>query len=76
MITYKKLILEYLSKYKTASKKDIDKLILDILPKILDEKQKWNKVRNIIYAMSKKDKTIINTGTLRNPIGKKLTKIR
>ncbi len=69
---YKKLILEYLSKYKTASKKDIDKLILDILPKILDEKQKWNKVRNIIYAMSKKDKTIINTGTLRNPIWKKI----
>ena len=33
-------------------KKEIDKLILDILPKVLDEKQKGNKVRNIIYSMS------------------------
>lgn len=64
---YKKLILEYLEKYKTASKEDIEKLILDILPKILDEQQKKNKVRNIVYAMSKKDKTIVNKGTTRYP---------
>ena len=50
-----------------ASKEDIDKLLLDILPGVLDEKQRKNKIRNLVYAMSKKDKTIINQGTNRNP---------
>ena len=44
-----------------------DKLVLDKLPDILDENQKKNKVKNIVYAMSRKDKTIINNGTLRYP---------
>lgn len=69
---YKKMILEYLEKYKEASKADIDKLILDILPDILDEKQKKNKIRNIVYAMSKRDKTIKNKGTGRYPRWKKV----
>ncbi|SDD82343.1 hypothetical protein [Niabella drilacis] len=64
---YKKMILEYLGKYTEASKKDITELILDILPSVLDEKMKENKIRNIVYAMSKKDKTIENKGTNRNP---------
>lgn len=50
-----------------ASKKDMDKLLLDILPGVLDEKQCKNKIRNLVYAMSKKDKTIINQGTNRHP---------
>ena len=69
---YKKMILEYLDKYNNANKQDIDKLILDILPDILDENKKANKVRNLVYAMSKREKTIINTGTTRNPIWKKV----
>lgn len=68
---YKKMILEYLDKYNSVSKQDIDNLILDILPDILDENKKENKVRNLVYAMSKKDKTIINTGTTRIPVWKK-----
>ena len=65
---YKKMILEYLNTYKQASKKDINDLILDILSSALDKERKNNKIRNIIYSMSKKDKTIVNTGTKRNPI--------
>lgn len=61
-----------MDKYKTANKQDIDKLLLDILPAILDESKKLNKVRNLIYAMSKKDNTITNKGTTRNPIWKKV----
>jgi ATP-dependent DNA helicase RecG len=61
------LILEYLGKYKQASKTDIDHLILDILPEILDNEKKQNKVRNLVYAMSKKDRTIVNKGTTRYP---------
>lgn len=64
---FKKLILEYLDKYKQASKDDMDTLLLDILPGVLDEKQRKNKIRNLVYAMSKKDKTIINQGTSRYP---------
>lgn len=68
---YKKLILEYLDKYGSASKDDIDKLILDILPEVLDKKQKENKVRNLLYTMHKKDKSIINKGTARKSSWKK-----
>ena len=69
---YKKMILEYLEKYKEVSRNEIDKLILDILPNILDEQQKKNKARNIVYAMSKKDKSIVNKGTTRHPKWKKV----
>ncbi|WP_291103987.1 MULTISPECIES: RNA-binding domain-containing protein [unclassified Flavobacterium] len=69
---YKKMILDYLGAYRTASKQDIDKLILDILPNILDENKKANKVRNLVYAMSKRDKTIVNKGTTRNPVWQKV----
>ena len=68
---YKELVLEYVAKYGTATKEDIDKLILDILPAILDEKQKQNKVRNLLYAMHKRDKSIENEGTNRKPLWKK-----
>lgn len=64
---YKKMIMEFLNKYGKASKAEIDKLLLDILPGVLDEKQKSNKIRNIVYSMSKKDKTIENKGTTRYP---------
>jgi ATP-dependent DNA helicase RecG len=64
---YKKMILELIEKYGKATKSDINSLLLEILPSVLDEKKKANKVRNIIYAMSKRDKTIINQGTRKNP---------
>ena len=65
---YKKMIIEYIRKYESISKQEIDNLILDILPSILDKQQRANKIRNIIYAMSKKEKTIENKGTSRYPI--------
>jgi ATP-dependent DNA helicase RecG len=64
---YKDLILEYIGKYGSASKADVDKLLLDILPGVLDIHQRQNKVRNMLYAMSKRDKSIVNQGTNRNP---------
>lgn len=64
---YKAMILEFIDKYGSASKEDIVKLVLDILPKILDEGQRSNKVRNLVYAMSKRDRTIKNSGTSRHP---------
>ncbi len=65
---YKEMILNYIGEYKEASRADIDKLILDILPDILDNEQKKNKVKNILFSMSSKDKTIKNQGNNRNPV--------
>jgi ATP-dependent DNA helicase RecG len=48
-------------------KKDIDHLILDILPDVLDDNRKANKVRNLIYSLSKKDQLIDNQGSVRFP---------
>jgi len=64
---YKNMILKYLEKFEVAIKEDIDKLIFEHLPSILNEQQKYNKIHNILYAMSKKDKTIKNMGTNRYP---------
>lgn len=64
---YKKMILEYIDKYGSATKRDIDHLILDILPDILDDNKKANKVRNLIYSLSKKEHLIDNQGTVRFP---------
>jgi ATP-dependent DNA helicase RecG len=65
------MILEFIDKYGSASKTDIDKLILDILPQVLDKKKKENKVRNLVYDMSKRDMSIENNGTNRKPIWKR-----
>ena len=35
----------------------MDDLILDLLANVLDKVQKENKVRNLVYAMSKRDKS-------------------
>ena len=64
---YKKMIMEYIDKYGSATKKEIDHLILDILPDILDDNRKANKVRNLIYSLSKKDQLIDNQGSVRFP---------
>jgi len=62
---YKELILKYLTEFEEATKQDIEKLILDKLPNILSVEQKKNKIKYILYSMSKKDKTIENKGSNR-----------
>jgi len=59
---YKDMVLAYLKKYGSASRQDLAGLILDKLSDVLDEKQKANKLRNLLYAMSKRDKTIEKSG--------------
>lgn len=55
---YKQLVIEYLKKYGHASRQDIDTLLLDKLSDVLDADQKRNKVKNLLYAMSQRDKTV------------------
>ena len=59
---YKKLIIDYLKEFDTASREDINKLLYSKLPEIMSEKQKYYKVGNILKEMSSKDNTIVNVG--------------
>lgn len=63
---YEKLILDYLGKFRTATRAEIDKLLLDKLSDALDEKQKGNKIHNLL-AKLRRDKTIFNQGTRSAP---------
>lgn len=60
---YKDMILAYLAQYGSATRGEIERLILDKLSSVLDERQKQNKLRNLLYAMSKRDKTIEKSGS-------------
>lgn len=64
---YKKMIIDFIKEYKSASREDIDKLLLDKLSDALDENQKRNKVRNTLFEMSRKDNSIKNIGSQRKP---------
>ncbi len=64
---YKKMITDFITQFGAASRKDIDKLLMGKLPDILDEKQKFKKINNLLSEMSKKDGSIKNIGTRKNP---------
>ena len=57
---YKEMIIAFIEKYGSASRKEIDELLISKLSDTLDERQKLNKVRNLLYAMSKRDNVIKN----------------
>jgi len=46
----------------SATRQELEALILDKLSNVLDNKQKANKFKNLLYAMSRVDKSIIKTG--------------
>lgn len=56
------MILEYLKKFKQASRHDIDLLIIDKLSNILTEKQKKSKVGNILTKLRTQGKIQSNAG--------------
>ena len=64
---YKKMIVSFIEKYGSASRKDIDDLLLDKLSNVLSEKQKKAKINNLIYEMANKQKTIKNSGSRKQP---------
>ncbi len=47
---YRQLICEYIEKFGQARRADIDRLLLDKLPDVLDEQQKANKIRNLLQS--------------------------
>lgn len=64
---YKELILKHLKKNQPASREDIDNLLIDKLPAYLNLEQKRTKIRNILYKMSKEEKSIKNTASTKKP---------
>lgn len=48
---YKQLIIDYLKKWEKGKKSDFDKLLIDKLPGSMTEKQKKDKVRNLLAAL-------------------------
>lgn len=59
---YKDLILEFLKQHGEAKPGDIQRLVMDKLSDMLDEKQRKNKVRSLMYEMSHRDGSIRNVG--------------
>ena len=52
-----------------ASRKDIDNLLVDKLPYVLSDKQKFNKINRLLFSiMAKKLKFIKNIGSRRFPV--------
>jgi ATP-dependent DNA helicase RecG len=58
---YKELVIEYLRQYHTASREDLDTLLMEKLPDVLTSSQKKNRIHNLLGEMSRK-KIIRNTG--------------
>ena len=52
---YKDLIVKYLERYGKAKKKDIRALLWDKLPEVMEDKQKEDKIRNLLSSMRRKN---------------------
>ena len=59
------MIISLIKKFGAASRNDIDKLLLDKLSDVLNEKQKLKKINNLLNEMVSKDQTIKNIGSKR-----------
>ncbi len=64
---YKSMVIDFIKEFKSATRQDIDRLLLNKLPDILEEQQKKSRISNLIYEMSKKDKAIRNIGSDKKP---------
>ena len=62
---YKEMILQHIQNYKYANREEIDKLLWDMLPDSMDEKQKKNKINNMLLEMS--GTSIKNEGSRTRP---------
>lgn len=63
---YSKLVLDFLEKFGSATRQDVDQLLWDKLSKALDDEQKANKIRNILSRMRGAGQ-IENEGGRKNP---------
>lgn len=50
-VHYQSLIIEYLKTFERSRLADFDKMLANKLPQVLDDKQRKNKVRNLLQKM-------------------------
>jgi ATP-dependent DNA helicase RecG len=63
---YKKLIVDFIEKFGSASRQEIDRLLLDKLSDALSEDQKLDKVGNLLSSL-RRSGTIENAGSRKSP---------
>ena len=63
---YEKLALDFIGKWGSASRKDIDTLLASKLSDSLDDTQKFNKVSNLLTGLRRRG-LIVNTGARKTP---------
>lgn len=51
---YRDMIIEFLRKFKTGKRKNFEDLLIDKLPEVLSEKQKFDKVKNLLQSLKTK----------------------
>lgn len=56
----KKIILDYLKKFKQGKREDFEKILLDKLPDVLDIQQKRNKIKNNLQSLKNEGKIEIH----------------
>ena len=59
---YKELIVNYINKFGSAGREDLKTLLYSKLPETLDEKQKFDKVTNLLASLKRGKKIINGTG--------------
>ncbi len=57
---YEDLVIKYLQKFDSASRANFRELLLDKLPSILTNKQKEDKIKNILQKMKKEKRIILS----------------
>jgi ATP-dependent DNA helicase RecG len=58
----KDMIIEYLTKWEEASRKQIENLLWDKLSDVLSDSSKYNKVTNLLKALKLNEKIALNKG--------------
>ncbi|MEZ5004772.1 MAG: ATP-binding protein, partial [Chitinophagales bacterium] len=57
---YRDFIIKYIKKFNTASRQDIEELLMDKLPEVLSEQQKKDKVKNMLQYLKNKEVIELN----------------
>ena len=63
---YRDLILELIKEHQPVTREDINQLLLDKLPEMLDEAQKQNRIHNLLRKLAKEGQ-IRNEGSRKFP---------
>ena len=53
---FKKMIIGYLIKFNKASRQEINELLMDKLPDLLSNEQKFDKITNLLASLRKAEK--------------------